>query len=273
MKRLFLVLVAVAALTPVAAFAGTSQSTTRAHADCAQLRAAMGQSAFSQAYPTFGACVASYAPVEQKVDTSAQATCTAQQSDATFPVTHDGKTFDQYYGTPSGKSGKSGNDAFGKCVSTVTKSNVKVEQQGRLNPAQTCKSLRTQLGTATFDQTYGKNANDRNAFGKCVSATAKSQVDNEVNASKTCSADQSDPTFATTHNGETFAQFYGTNTDGSNAFGNCVSSTAKAASNGQAQATERAALSCKSQQKADPSGFKAKYKTFGRCVSTETKSQ
>jgi hypothetical protein len=267
MKRFMFALVVAAALAPVAAFAGTSPSTTRAHQDCTKLRAAMGMSAFNQAYPTFGACVSAYAPVENQVQTSAQSTCTAQQSDLTFPANHNGKTFDQYYGTPP-----SGKNAFGKCVSTVASANAHVEQGSRINPAQTCASIRSQLGKALFNKTYGKNANDQNAFGKCVSATAKSQVQNEVSASNSCKSQQSDSTFAVNHGGKTFEQYYGTNADGSNAFGKCVSSTAQATSHAQGKAVVNAARSCQSEQKTNPAAFKTKYGTFGKCVSTKAKS-
>src|SRR5262245_18613016 len=63
MKRFIFVLVVAAALAPVAALAATSPSTTRAQQDCTKLRAAMGTTAFNQAYATFGACVSAYAPV------------------------------------------------------------------------------------------------------------------------------------------------------------------------------------------------------------------
>jgi len=261
MRRFLIILVAAAALAPVAASAGTSADPTSARSDCAKLRATMGTTAFSQAYATFGACVSRYAPIEQQVSTSANATCTAQQADPNFAATHGGKTFAQYYGT-----GKSGKDAFARCVSTVAKANRQAEQQGRMNPARTCRALRTQLTASVFDQTYGKNAHDRNAFGKCVSTTARAQAHNEVTASSTCKTDQSDPNFGGTHGGKTFEQTYGTNADRSNAFGMCVSSTAKAASTAQANATVHAALACKAQKRSNPAAFKAKYKTFARCV-------
>jgi len=262
-KRLILLLAAAAVLAPVAASAATPQSATSARSDCAKLRAVMGATAFAQAYATFGACVSRYAPVEQQVTVSAEATCTAQQADPNFAAAHDGKTFAQFYGT-----GTTDKNAFARCVSIVATANRQAEQQGRLNPARTCRSLRTQMTTSVFDQTYGKNTTDRNAFGKCVSTTAKSQAHNEVSASSTCRAKQTDPNFASTHNGQTFEQTYGTNADLSNAFGVCVSSTAKAASTAQAHATVRAALTCRTQQKSSPTGFKAKYGTFGRCVAT-----
>jgi hypothetical protein len=267
MRRLVLILTVAVVLAPVAALAGTSSGATSARSDCLKLQAALGTTAFGQAYATFGACVSRYAPIEQQVATSANATCTAQQADPNFATTHDGKTFTQFYGI-----GKSGRDAFGNCVSTVAKANQAAEQQGRLNPARTCRALRTQLTPSVFDQTYGKNANDRNAFGKCVSMTAKSQAQNEVSASSTCKTEQSDPNFASTHGDQTFDQTYGTNSDQSNAFGKCVSSTAKAASTAQEHAIVRAAVACKADRRSDPAAFKAKYKTFGRCVATLAKS-
>ena len=105
-----------------------------------------------------------------------------------------------------------------------------------------------------------------------VSATAKAQVGNEVSASSSCKAQQSDPNFAASHGGKTFEQYYGTNADGSNAFGMCVSSTAKAASVAQGKAVVNAARSCQAEQKADPAAFKTKYGTFGKCVATKAKA-
>jgi len=266
MKGTLFALIVAAALAPVAAFAGTSPSATRAQQDCTKLRAAMGQSAFNQAYPNFGACVSAYAPVENQVQTSAQSTCTAQQNDPTFAASHNGKTFAQYYGTNPG-----GQNAYGKCVSTIASSNANVEQSGRINPAQTCASIRSQLGASLFNKTYGTSTGDQNAFGKCVSATAKSQVQNEVSASSSCKSQQSDATFAVNHGGKTFAQYYGTNADGSNAFGKCVSTTANAASHAQGKAVVNAARSCQAEQKSNPAAFKTKYGTFGKCVSTKAK--
>ena len=237
-RKLIVLLVADAAI---------GASPTSARSDCAKLRAAMGATAFSQAYATFGACVSRYAPIEQQVTTSAKVTCTAQQADPDFAATHGGKTFDQFYG-----KGKKDRNAFANCVSIVAKANRQAEQQGRLNPAQTCRALRTQLGVSLFDLSYGKNKNDRNAFGKCVSATARLQAHNELSASATCATQQSDPNFASNHGGQTFDQFYGTNADQSNAFGKCVSSTAKTASTLHTHAIVHAALTCKADRRSDP---------------------
>jgi hypothetical protein len=225
----------------------------------------MGATSFSQAYATFGACVSQYAPIEQHVTKGAEATCTAQHADPDFAANHDNKTFDQFYG-----SGKKDQNAFARCVSIIAKATRQAEQQGRMNPARTCRGLRTTLTATLFASTYGKNSNDRNALGKCVSATAHLQARNELSASSTCAMQQTDPNFATNHGGQLFSQYYGTNADQSNAFGKCVSSTAKAASTTHTQAVIQAALACKAQRKSDPAAFKAKYKRFSACVKALT---
>ena len=248
-------------MVPVAAVAGTGS--TSARSDCAKLRASMGTTAFSQAYATFGACVSRYAPVERQVTSSAEVTCTAQQADPDFAATHDGKTFDEFYGT-----GKKGRNAFDNCVSIVAKANRRAEQQGRMNPARTCRTMRTTLGVSLFRLSFGNNKNDRNALGKCVSANARLQAHNELSASAGCANQQSDPNFASNHAGETFDQVYGTNADRSNAFGMCVSSTAKAASTAHTHAVVQAARTCKAQRKSDPAAFKSEYKRFSACVKT-----
>jgi hypothetical protein len=157
---------------------------------------------------------------------------------------------------------------------SVVPAALAANQPSPSSPAQRCKAQRTAIGTIAFNQLYGLNANDRNAFGKCVSRLAKSDQQNTANASKACTAEQSDVNFAATHSGKTFAQFYGTNKNDRNAFGNCVSQKAQAAAQTQQQATIKAARDCRAEQKASPTAFKDKYGTnanksnaFGKCVS------
>jgi len=243
MKRLIVVFVILAAVAPAAAMAAPSpDATTSAKTTCSKLKAQMGVSPFAQAFPTFGTCVSHYAPVEQQSITSAQAACSTLQSDSNFAAAHGGKSFDQYYGT-----GKGAKNAFGNCVSAVAKANAQAEQQGRVNPARSCRATRTQLTASVFASTYGKNAGDKNAFGKCVARVAAAQIQNELSASAACKAEQAD------------------------AFGKCVSSKAKTASDEQRQATVTAARACATESNAGAAAFKAKYATFGRCVSLKAK--
>jgi hypothetical protein len=246
MKTILATLVVAAAVAPVAAFAAapSTDATRSAQADCTALKAKMGLTPFSQAYSSFGACVSSFASVEQANITSAEATCTAQQADTNFASTHDGKTFDQFYG-----AGKKGNNAFDNCVSTIAHASSKTEQQNRLNPSRTCNTTRTQMTAAVFAKTYA-------TFGKCVSVTAHAQSQNEQAASASCQAAQ---TKDATAFGTTYASF-----------GACVSAQAKAASASQQQATVNAAKQCAASLKANATTFKAQFRTFGACVSKKS---
>ena len=106
------------------------------------------------------------------------------------------------------------------------------------NAAQQCKAEQADPnfaaghGGMTFDQFYGTNDNDRNAFGKCVSdkvpAAVAEQSETVQNAAQQCRAERSDPNFAAGHDGKSFRDFYGTNRNKRNAFGKCVSQKAKA---------------------------------------------
>lgn len=264
MKRIVLTTVLVVALSAAAA-AVASDASSNAKAACTSLRAKMGQTAFAHTYSSFGACVSSMAPVEQKNVSSANALCTAEQGDAAFAASHSGKTFDQFYG-----AGKKGKNAFDNCVSAKAKASSQAEQQSRANPSRTCRALRAQMGAQPFTALYGASATARNSYGKCVSAWARAQTKNELNAAAACSVEQSDATFAATHSAKTFAQFYGTDSSHANAFGQCVSAKAKAAAQTQQQATVSAAKACAGELNANRAAFKAKYGTFGRCVSQHT---
>ena len=67
------------------------------------------------------------------------------------------------------------------------------------------------MGATTFAATYGTNGSKANASGKCVAKCGKRHQD-VSNAAKTCKAQQADPNFASSHDGKTFDQLYGTNT-------------------------------------------------------------
>jgi hypothetical protein len=130
--------------------------------------------------------------------------------------------FKSTYGTNRNRS-----NAFGKCVSRQSAR----QAAARESASRTCRAERadpnfaTAHGGKTFAQFYGTNANDRNAFGKCVSrqarATTAAQQHAQLTAAATCRAEQrSDPA--------AFKVKYGTNRNRSNAFGKCVSKTVRA---------------------------------------------
>jgi hypothetical protein len=268
MKRILVLAAAVFTLAPAAAFA-TPTPAQQAAKDCSTLRAKMGVTAFAQAFATsgtsnaFGKCVSKLAQVEQANQTSASTLCRMEQADPNFASTHGGKTFVQFYGKGNGKN------AFGNCVSLKARNSSKPEQ-AEMNPARTCSLLRTKLSRSLFALAFGTNASHANAFGKCVSLVARTQATAVVNAATACLGELNDANFAASHGGKTFAQFYGTNSDLSNAFGNCVAQKLGVATTKLQNALSNASKTCRALRNSDPAGFRTKYgsrpNAFAKCV-------
>lgn len=179
MKSRILMFAALAALVvPAASFADgpTGQDVANGARACSALRTSMGAELFRQTYGTaasnhrnaFGRCVSQWARSEHQSRVSARSACNTERSDPNFAAAHDGKSFAEFYGT-----GPKGSNAFGRCVSSKAKADSAEARQNTMNAAKQCKAERTQIGAAEFRAKYGKNANDRNAFGKCVSQLAK----------------------------------------------------------------------------------------------------
>jgi hypothetical protein len=128
------------------------------------------------------------------------------------------EAFNELYGKP----------AMPNCIGVVKKA-AKAESKGA---SKDCKAEREELGPEAFAEKYGSNKNKKNAFGKCVSQKTAQELSEEtterVNAAKACKAEREDPAFAESHEGKTFDEFYGSNKNGKNAFGKCVSAKAQA---------------------------------------------
>jgi hypothetical protein len=129
-----------------------------------------------------------------------------------------------------------GKNAYGKCVSKAAKRDAKQEETAKANASRQCKA-EAAADPAAFKTTYGTGKNGKNAHGKCVSQKAKAnkaeadkQEKQDVNSAQECRAEQKQnpDEFKAAHGGKTFAEFYGTNENGKNAFGKCVSSKSKA---------------------------------------------
>jgi hypothetical protein len=169
----------VALVVPAASFASgpTGQDRENGARACQALRASLGLDVFRQTYGTvqskrrnaMGRCVSMWAHAAQQNRISARAACAAEQADPNFAANHDNKSFAEFYGT-----GPKHKNAFGRCVSSKAKAALDQQQSATLNAARSCKAERSSLGVPAFRAKYGKNANDRNAFGKCVSQLAKS---------------------------------------------------------------------------------------------------
>jgi hypothetical protein len=178
MKKFLFAMIVAALIVPATSLGSgpTGQDRENAARACRDLRSSMGLELFRNTYGTpaanrrnaFGKCVSQWARAEHQNRISARAACSAEQADANFAATHDGKTFAEYYGT-----GPNYRNAFGKCVSSKAKASSDEAQSRTVNAAKSCKAERAEMGAGPFREKYGKNASDRNAFGKCVSQLAK----------------------------------------------------------------------------------------------------
>jgi hypothetical protein len=272
MRKLIVCAVVACALAPVAALA-TPKPAQAASKDCTALRAKIGSAAFTQAFGgranAFGVCVSKLTRFEQAGLSSANTLCRAEQADPNFAAVHGGKTFAEFYGT-----GAKHKNAFGNCVSLKMRNSSASGQSG-LNPARACAALRTRMTANVFKQSFGTNATHSNAFGRCVSIVARAQSTDLVTAADACLAEASDAGFAAAHGGKSFQQFYGTNADLSNAFGNCVLKKLQASTAKLTQTLVKASKTCKAMRRSDPTSFRQKYgsrpNAFAKCVSAESK--
>ncbi|HEX3278110.1 MAG TPA: hypothetical protein VHR40_06285 [Thermoleophilaceae bacterium] len=188
MKTFTAVIVLAAALVvPAAAVAKPDASDKRAA--IAQCKAERGKSkathrAFKAKYHSFSRCIHQNAVEEHAQKRAALKNaakeCKAERSDADFPAAHDGKSFQEFYGT-----GKHGRNAYGKCVSSKARAFKRQQDQADKqeaaafrNAAKECQSeadddaFEDSHDGKSFEDFYGTNHNHRNAFGKCVSGKA-----------------------------------------------------------------------------------------------------
>jgi hypothetical protein len=127
---------------------------------------------------------------------------------------------------------------FGACVTKKAVEEAVEAQQAHKNAAWECKTQRSGDPTGFAEDwgtpgQNGANQNGRNAFGKCVSSTAKEkeqEADAEdqenatefKNAAKACADERSNPPGE-----EAFNAKWGENESDANAFGKCVSRTVR----------------------------------------------
>ena len=171
MNKITLVIgLALALILPGTALAKPSvdrEDRRSAKAECKLQRGktAATREGFRTQYRSFAACVRATAveeaQEEQTAHKNAAKECKAERS-------ADAEAFAEY-GTNA-----NGRNAFGKCVSQKAKENeAEADQQDRQdaaelrNAAKECDAEREADPEAFAD--YGTNANNRNAFGKCVS--------------------------------------------------------------------------------------------------------
>jgi hypothetical protein len=175
MNRLLVALGLIAAVAvPVTAAAKPTKTDRKdAARECKAERgdSAAAREAFKARYRTFGKCVSRRArdeAAERKVaHTNAAKECKAERAE-------DPEAFEDKYGTNHNKK-----NAFGKCVSGKAKAKEAAMDardrktiRARKHAAKGCAEEREEIGREAFAANYGTNHNQKNAFGKCVSAHA-----------------------------------------------------------------------------------------------------
>lgn len=161
MKNAMLVVLALAAMVVPAALA-----TPPAQAPSAYCKANPALIGANKPYKNMGDCVSKQATQATANATNAAKACKAEMAEANFAASHDGKTFDQFYGSNADKGNGNGN-AYGRCVSQKASGKTAQQQNAQINAAIKCRTapLKDQIGVGT-GKTY------RN-FGACVSAQTK----------------------------------------------------------------------------------------------------
>jgi hypothetical protein len=155
---------------------------------CKALRAAAGAQNFRAMFGggdnAYGKCVSKFARDEAAERRAARKNAARQckeeraMPEADFRAAHNGQSFAEFYGTGNGSN------AYGKCVSRHAKENKQEadeRDENRISAAEQCRAERAQSDDdfraghngQTFGEHYGRNENDRNAFGKCVSQHAR----------------------------------------------------------------------------------------------------
>jgi hypothetical protein len=156
------------------------------------------------------------------------------------------------------------------CAAAVAPTTASAQDPNRAdfkNAAAFCKEFKAKAGTNNFASMFGTK---KNAYGKCVSQTAKKDAAEDAKQAKQARS-------------EAVEECRAVKTPGSkNAFGKCVSEKAKAKKaaadkEDEAQEDDRinAAKSCKAAKKADADKFATDFGTkknaFGKCVSKTAK--
>ena len=132
-----------------------------------------------------------------------------------------------------------------------------------------CKTQKAELGAKVFKQTHKAKSMSK-AMKACMGVAEDTAAGELKNAAQECKAERE-------ADADAFAETYGVNKNGKNAYGKCVSSKAKEAVEEETDDVVNAAETCKGMKADDAAGFEAAYGTkknaFGKCVSAEVKKQ
>jgi hypothetical protein len=152
--------------------------------------------------------------------------------------------------------------------------------------AQQCTTELHVMGAKAFKGLYGDPPKGQHAMRNCQRQHGKSARNVANNAAQQCKTEQADPNFAAGHSGMTFDQFYGTNHNGKNSFGKCVSTKAQAMQAQQEENLQNAAQQCRAERSDEDfaashggksftdfyGSNKNRKNAFGKCVSQKAKA-
>jgi hypothetical protein len=167
-----------AALMLVPASAVAKPAATDRHAAIKQCKAERGKSkatrsAFKARYHSFSRCVRMNTAEEraERRDSlrNAAKACKAERADEDFAASHEGKSFDVFYGT-----NRNGKNAYGKCVSIKAREHKEAADEQDSEDATEFKNAAKECAAEV--------EHDKNAFGKCVSDKVRHRDDPDGDA-------------------------------------------------------------------------------------------
>jgi hypothetical protein len=131
-----------------------------------------------------------------------------------------------------------------------------------------CKTEKHEMGTKLFKKTYAAKSTSK-AMAACIAKAEPAAVEATKNAAQACKAERD-------LDEDAFAEKYGTNKNGKNAFGKCVSGMASDKTQDEAEDRANAAHTCKALKRDDPDEFEdtfgSRKNAFGKCVSATARA-
>jgi hypothetical protein len=161
--------IALAVLVVVPAGAVAKPNATDRHAAIKQCKAERGKSkamrsAFKARYHSFSRCVRQNTAEEraerEAALSNAAKECKAERADEDFAATHEGKSFEEFYG-----SNKNAKNAYGKCVSAKARAHKEAADEQDSEDATEFKNAAKECAAEV--------EHDKSAFGKCVSGKVR----------------------------------------------------------------------------------------------------
>jgi hypothetical protein len=143
--KLTLLTLLVAGVAIPSAMGGAINGTDRANGlrACISLRTSLGVTTLGETYHTYSACLSQWVAKAHGARVAATSSC---------------------------KQRGAHGSALASCITAGTSASLNVSINTTKNTAKACAADLARMGASSFASTYGVNAHDANAFGKCVTA-------------------------------------------------------------------------------------------------------